>query len=375
MGHVSPGLAIAEAIVARGCPRRAVRFVGSRRGVEATRVPDAGFGLTLLGGRGLQRRLTPANLAAVAGLVGAFGKALVLVVRSRPSVVLALGGYASLPCGLAAVLLRVPVVVAEQNAVPGAANRLVGRAAKACAVSFPGTDLPRAVLTGNPVRPALAHLDRAAERTGARQRLGVAPERVLLLAYGGSLGARRINRAVWEARERWAGRGDLAVRHVVGDRDWPDRPPEIEGEPSGEGLDYQAVIYQQDMASALCAADVVLSRAGASTVAELAAVGVGSILVPLPIATGDHQTINAKVLVNAGAAVIIPDAELDAARLVDQLDQLLEKTGTLPAMAVAAATVGRPDAAERVADLLIRHARAPWGTNAGTPAAPAPEHS
>ncbi len=365
MGHVSPGLAIAEAVVDRGCPRAGVHFVGSRRGVEASRVPDAGFGVTLLGGRGLQRRLTPANLPALAGLAGAFAQAMVLVARTRPSVVLALGGYASLPCALAALLLRIPVVVAEQNAIPGAANRLVGRAARACAVSFPGTNLPRAVLTGNPVRPALAQIDRSAERAAARQRLGVAPERVLLLAYGGSLGARRINRAVWEARDRWAGRGDLAVRHVVGDRDWPERPAGVAEGVSrsaspGKALDYRAVIYEQDMATALCAADVVLSRAGASTVAELAALGVGSILVPLPIATGDHQTANAKVLVDAGAAVLIPDAELDAHRLVLQLDALLEGPDTLASMAAAAATVGRPDAADRVADLLILHARAPW---------------
>ncbi|MFN0025630.1 MAG: UDP-N-acetylglucosamine--N-acetylmuramyl-(pentapeptide) pyrophosphoryl-undecaprenol N-acetylglucosamine transferase [Acidimicrobiales bacterium] len=401
MGHVSPGLAIAEAVVGRGCPRPAVHFVGSKRGVEATRVPDAGFRLTLLGGRGLQRRLTLANVVAVAGLVGAFAKAIVLVTKTRPAVVLALGGYASLPCGLAAVLLRIPVVVAEQNAVPGAANRLVGRAARACAISFEGTNLPRAVLTGNPVRPALAHLDRGAERAGARQRLGVAPDRVLLLAYGGSLGARRINRAVWDARQQWAGRGDLAVRHVVGDRDWPDRPPGVHahdaggslsmssnesssesmyespsasglGGQGGEGLDYRAVIYEQDMATALCAADVVLSRAGASTVAELASVGVGSILVPLPIATGDHQTANARVLVDAGAAVLIPDAELDAARLVDQLNALLAAPDTLPAMAAAATTVGRPDAAERVADLLLRHARTPWENAAGTSSVPNP---
>lgn len=177
---------------------------------------------------------------------------------------------------------------------------------------------------------------------------------------------------MWEARDRWVGRGDLAVRHVVGDRDWPDRPAWIDAPAAGadpvvspgNGLDYRAVVYEQDMATALCAADVVLSRAGASTVAELASVGVGSILVPLPIATGDHQTANARVLVEAGAAVLIPDAELDAERLVTQLDALLDGPGTLAAMAVAATTVGRPDAADRVADLLIHHARAAWETSA-----------
>lgn len=363
VGHVSPGVAIAEALVRRGCPRTSIHFVGSRRGVEATRVPGAGFSLTLLPGRGIQRRLTAENIGAVVGLAAAFVAAFVLLVRRRPRVVLSLGGYASAPCGVAAALLRIPIVVAEQNAIPGAANRLVGRAARACAVSFEGTDLPHAVLTGNPVRPEVLAVDRVADRDAARARLGVDAGRTLVLAYGGSLGARTVNRAVWGALDALADRSDLAIRHVIGDRGWQERPAGGRGEgpaTDGTGLLYQAVRYEEDMPSALCAADVVLSRAGASTVFELAAVGVGSILVPLPIATEDHQTANARVLEQAGAAVVVPDAEFDAVRLVAELDALLAVPGRLEAMAANARTVGRPDAAERVADLLVRHARRGW---------------
>lgn len=353
-------MAIAEALVRRGCPRSAIHFVGSRRGVEATRVPNAGFSLTLLPGRGIQRRLTPANITAVGGLAVAFVVAFGVLLRRRPAVVLSLGGYASAPCGLAAAVLRIPIIVAEQNAVPGAANRLVGRAAKACAVSFADTALPRAVLTGNPVRPELAGGDgpagRAAARLAARAALGLPAERALVLAYGGSLGARTINRAVWGAVAQWAGRSDLAVRHVVGDRGWSERPADL---PAGE-LAYEQLAYEEDMPQALRAADLVVSRAGASTVFELAAVGVASVLVPLPIATEDHQTANAKALERVGAAVVVADRDLDADRLVREVDALLAEPGRLSEMAAAARGVGRPDAAERVADLLVRHARRAW---------------
>ena len=370
VGHVSPGVAIAEALIERGCPRSAIHFVGSRRGVEATRVPNAGFSVTLLPGRGVQRRLSTQNIAAVVGLAVAALASLALLIRRRPAVVLVLGGYASAPCGLAAAVLRIPIVVAEQNAVPGAANRLVGRAARACAVSFEHTDLPRAVLTGNPVRPELAGsaspAQREVARVAARARLGVGPDRILVLAYGGSLGARTINRAVWGAVPRWADRGDLAVRHVVGDRGWAERPPGLGEDPArteparADRLIYQPIIYEEAMAVALNAADLVVSRAGASTVSELAAVGVAAILVPLPIATEDHQTANAKVLEGVGAAVVIADRDLDAERLMTELDALLATPGRLAAMGEAARTVGRPDAADRVADLVVHHAQRRW---------------
>ncbi|MCC6434798.1 MAG: undecaprenyldiphospho-muramoylpentapeptide beta-N-acetylglucosaminyltransferase [Acidimicrobiales bacterium] len=362
VGHVSPGVAIAEALVRRGCPRGAIHFVGSRRGVEATRVPNAGFSLTLLPGRGIQRKLTVQNIGAVTGLLAAFAAAFWVLLRRRPKIVLSLGGYASAPCGLAAAVLRIPIVVAEQNAIPGAANRLVGRAAKACAVSFEHTDLPRAVLTGNPVRAEMLSVERRLDRAEARRLLGVPEGRTLLLAYGGSLGARTVNRAVWGALERWVDRDDLAVRHVIGDRGWAERPAEI---PAG-ALHYDPVIYEEHMPQGLRAADVVLSRAGASTVFELAAVGVGSILVPLPIATEDHQTANARALERVGAAVVIADRDLTPQRLVEELDRLLTEDGRLTEMAAAARTVGRPDAADRVADLLVRHARGPWPGDAPT---------
>ncbi|HUJ65121.1 MAG TPA: glycosyltransferase, partial [Acidimicrobiales bacterium] len=192
-GHVVPAIAIGRALVDRGHPSDSVLFVGSRRGIEGRLVPAAGFRIILLPGRGLARRLTRDNLAAVLGLVTAVVQAVRLVGRIRPSVVISVGGYASVPCALAAALWRVPLIVAEQNAVPGLANRIAGRFASACAVSFAGTPLPRAVLTGNPVRPEILAVDRSCDsRAAARAELGLPANGVVVAVAGGSLGARRI---------------------------------------------------------------------------------------------------------------------------------------------------------------------------------------
>ena len=355
-GHTLPGIAIARALVAAGHPAESVHFVGSQRGSETRLVPDAGFTLTALPGRGIQRSLTLANIGAVVGLVRAAFLAFGLVRRRRPAVVVALGGFASVACALAAVVLRVPIVVAEQNAVPGAANRLVARFAKAAAVSFPGTDLPRAVVTGNPVRPEILAVDRARDGAGARERLGLPVDRLVVVAFGGSLGARRVNQAVAGLVGRWSDRADLAVRHVVGERDWDDPTARAPADPDA-AVCYQPVRYEDDMPTTLAAADLVVSRAGATTVAELAVLGLPSVLVPLPIATADHQTANARHLVDLDAARLVPDAELDVDRLEAELAPLLADPARLDAMGAAALGLGVRDAAERVAALAQEHAR------------------
>jgi UDP-N-acetylglucosamine--N-acetylmuramyl-(pentapeptide) pyrophosphoryl-undecaprenol N-acetylglucosamine transferase len=358
---VQPGIEIARALVGRGHPAESIHFVGSSRGIEARLVPAAGFGLTVLPGRGIVRRVSvesiAGNVAAAAGLTRAGAMALGLVRSRRPAVVVALGGYASVPCALAAVALGVPVVVVEQNAVPGAANRMVARFARASAVSFPGTDLPRAEVTGNPVRPEILAVDRRAGRDSARAALGLPAGRRVLGVFGGSLGARRLNLAVVSALAVWSDRSDLAVRHVVGERDWDlvtDALP-----PLGEGgVVYQQVRYEERMDLLMTAADLLVGRAGGTTVAELAAVGLPAVLVPLPIAPGDHQTANGRALERAGAAVVVPDGEFDGPRLVAEVDRLLGDPSRLEAMAAAAAGCARRDAADRVAALVERHARA-----------------
>ncbi len=354
-GHVVPGLAVAKALVARGHPPETIHWVGGRRWTEGEVVGAAGFESTLLPGRGIQRRLTLDNVGAVLGLGQAAAQALALVRQRRPAVVLAMGGYASLTCALAAGALRVPLVVAEQNAVPGASNRLVGRFAAASAVPFPGTPLPRAVVTGNPVRSEILAVDRsAAGRRAARAALGLPPDRMVVAVFGGSLGALRLNEAILGAFAAWGGRADLAVRHVVGERDWET----VTGRaPALDGLFWQPVRYDDQRELSLAAADLAVSRAGGNTVAELAAVGLPSILVPLPGAPGDHQTANARHLVGAGMAVLVPDAEMSADRLTREVDGLLGDTARLAAMEAAAATVGRRDAADAVAELVEQSGR------------------
>ena len=361
-GHVVPGLAIASEMVARGAAPRQVHFIGSRRGLERRLVPAAGFPLTALPGRGIQRRVTPANLTAALGLIVAVVRALVIVGRLRPAVLVGLGGYASVPGVLAAVVWRVPIVVAEQNAVPSAANRLAGRFARAAAVPFPDTDLPNATWTGNPVRAEIAGLERTGPaREAACARLALDPDRRVVAAFGGSLGARRINEAVLGTCAAWRHRGDLAVRHIAGERDHDDlaaRRP-VDG---ADPLQYQLVGFEDDMVSVYAAAEVVVCRAGASSGAEIAVVGIPSVLIPLPGAPGDHQTANARRLADANAAVMIPDAELDPDRLRAELETLLADPDRLASMAAAARTLGRPDAASAVVDLVEAHARRPLPT-------------
>jgi undecaprenyldiphospho-muramoylpentapeptide beta-N-acetylglucosaminyltransferase len=357
-GHVLPGIAVAGALTGRG---RAVHYVGAARGIEARLLPDAGIDHTLLPGRGIQRRLTFANLGALWGIARATFQAIGLVRRLRPRAVLALGGYASFPCVVAAVLWRVPIVVAEQNTHPGAANRVAARFAKASAVSFPGTPLPRAVVTGNPVRPEVLAVDRSvAGMAAARAELGLPADRRVVLVTGGSLGARSINDATVALAEAWSGRSTVAIRHVVGRRDWDAIHAAAPSELSGGRADrlvYQQVDYEAAMPTALAAADVGVFRSGSGMCFEIAAVGLPSVLVPSPFVTGDHQTGNARWLADAGGAVVVPDGELSGERLAAELDALLDDPDRRSLMAEALAHVARPGAADAIADLVEHHAR------------------
>ena len=354
-GHVLPAIAIADALRAAGHPQVAIHYVGAARGIEAGLVPATGYPMTLLPGRGIQRKLTPANLGAVAGLLVAVARAVRLVGRLRPQVVIAVGGYASVAVGLAAVLRRVPIVVAEQNQVPGAANRLLARVAKASATSFEGTRLPRAVVTGNPIRAEISAIDPRRDRATARAAFGVGPGRRLLLVFGGSLGALRINEAVLAAVPSWRGRSDLVVHHVVGRRDWEALTARPRPDPGA--LEYRMVPYEDDMPTALAAADLAVCRAGSSTCFELAAASLPAVLVPSPHVTADQQTGNARRLVDAGAAVLVPDEQLDGPGPAATVDALLADGVRLASMGVAARSWARPHAAADIAALAEAHAR------------------
>ncbi|MXW41617.1 MAG: UDP-N-acetylmuramate--L-alanine ligase [Acidimicrobiia bacterium] len=354
-GHVYPGLAVAQALQRRGYEAEAIHFVGSVRGVEQALVPAARFGLSLLPGRGIQRRVSLQNIKSLWGLAQAVKQAKVLLQQLNPAVVLSVGGYASVACVLAAKRLGIPLVVAEQNAVPGLANRLASRWARVAAVAFPDTLLPRSTLIGNPVRQEIQVVNRHTQRDEARAALGLDSQRFLVAAVSGSLGAARLNRAVFEAARAWFDRDDLSIYHVVGKRDWNDLAS-LRPDLSVAALEYRAVEYCEQMADVYAAADLLVGRAGASSVAELTVVGLASVLVPLPGAPGDHQTANAAHLATQGAAVQVADHELDERRLMAEVNKLLEDPPKLAAMGDKARSLGHPDADERLADLLERHA-------------------
>jgi len=366
-----PSLQIARALVARGHPARSVELFGSRRGQEAALWPTLEFPFTLLPGRGIRRSVRPDalvdNAGAVLGLLWATAVSIVSFLARRPRVAVVVGGYASFPAGVAALVTRVPMVLVNTDAVPGAVNGLFGRFAAASAVAFPGTELPRAVVTGTPVRPELGALDRSpAGRREARAMLGLPAERQTLAAFGGSLGARRINAAVADLAVRWSDRRDLSLYHVAGRRDYAQFASggaeaalaTRQEEPAApDGLAYEVVAFEDRMPVLYRAVDLVICRAGAMTVAELLVCGVPAILVPLPGAPRDHQTRNALALVAAGAAILVPDAECDAARLETELLALLSDVDRLAAMGAAARGLGHPDAAAKVAELVETHAR------------------
>jgi UDP-N-acetylglucosamine--N-acetylmuramyl-(pentapeptide) pyrophosphoryl-undecaprenol N-acetylglucosamine transferase len=355
-GHVYPALAIADALVARGHPRSTIRFLGSVRGLEARAVPDAGYAIDLLPGRGLRRSLAPGavvqNLRTAVDTVVAFVRAVAIVRRLRPAVVVGVGGYAAAPGVVAARLWRVPTVVHEQNAAPGVVNRLAVALGARAAVSLPGTPLRGARCTGNPVRAGIV----AGADGGDRAPSPGAP---VVGVVGGSLGARRVNDAALDLARGWRDRAGWTIRHVTGPRDYQRC---VDGRArwasTTDALGHELVDYEEDMAAFYRRSDVVVARAGAVTVAELAVAAVPAVLVPLPGAPSDHQGANARALAAVGAAVVLPDAECDGARLAAELEALLADPDRLAAMRRAARALARPGAADAVADLVEGAVRA-----------------
>lgn len=359
--------------MARGHERASIEFVGSERGQDAATLEGRGFPVTLLPGRGIVRSLAPrdlvGNIRSVWELCIAAVRAIAVVGRTRPRVVVAVGGYASLAGAVGAIVHRVPLVLVNVDAVPGAANRVLGRFAAASAVGWEGNPLPRAVVTGTPVRPSIIAVDRTPiHREAARSELRIPADRSVVVVFGGSLGARQINRAVDGLAERWADRSDLAIYHIVGRRDWDrycddpaiGRIPQVsDGDEISDsaGLDLIRVAYEDRMEMVYAAADVVVCRSGAMTVAELAVSGTPAVLVPLPGAPGDHQTANARVLEQVGAAVLLPDPQCTPSGLAAVVEGLLADQDRLTAMGRAAAGIARRDAADAGAAVVEAHAR------------------
>lgn len=349
-GHIFPMQAIAEKLMAQGVAASELRYVGSRRGQEATLLSGGAVSLTLLPGRGIRRSLAPpalaANVGAAIALVGAVVLAIVRVGLWRPRVVVSVGGYASFAVSFAAVLWRCPLVLVELDATPGAVQRLMSRFATRRCTAFASSE-PRCVITGAPLREAITAIDRTAPaRERARQDLAPPIEegRMVVVVMTGSLGSTKVNRAVRDLAELWSARRDRTILHVTGRRDFLEIS---QAGPVTQGLDYRVIDFG-DMATLWQLCDVAVCRSGATTVAELTALGIASILVPLPGAPGDHQTHNAMSIAAAGGARVIADAQLDARTLGSVLDEIMEPA-LLASMSSRAASLGRRDASAEIA--------------------------
>jgi UDP-N-acetylglucosamine--N-acetylmuramyl-(pentapeptide) pyrophosphoryl-undecaprenol N-acetylglucosamine transferase len=350
-GHVVPALAVADALRASGAE---VSFLGTRERPEATLVPASGYEIDFLRLRGLDRS-APLKAAGAAALAAAAVPAARRALKRRAAeVVMGGGGYVAGPAGLAALLARTPLVLTEADRHLGLANRLLaGRATRVClAFAIPGREGRRYVVTGRAVPASIAAADRAA----ARRRFEIAPDRRCLLVFGGSQGARSINRCALDA---FLGDGPAADRdyHVIqiaGHRDYPAARERFDaaGRPAG----FTLLEYEPNLGDTLAACDLVLARAGGS-VFELAAAGRPAILVPYPHATAGHQHANAAWMTDAGAAVVIEDSELRPSRLALAVDELFEDRARLEGMAAAARSLARPDAARRIAEQVLGAAR------------------
>ncbi|HVF52797.1 MAG TPA: undecaprenyldiphospho-muramoylpentapeptide beta-N-acetylglucosaminyltransferase [Actinomycetota bacterium] len=348
-GHVNPALAVAEVLDERG---DSVVFLGGTRGMERDLVGRFGFDIELIDIEGLDRS-RPTSLPRVAGKAAVAVSRARHIIRERAiDVVLGMGGYVSLPAALGAGSARIPLVIHEQNIVLGLANRLSRPIAASVAVSWERTLEAvgdKGVLTGDPVTASIARFDRDALRPRALKSLGLSARRKTVLFFGGSLGARTINEAAIGLRSLWAGRSDVQIVHIHGSGG-------AHGDTlGGRKLIYRPVEYLEGMADAYAVADIAVCRGGATTVAELTAVGLGSIIVPYPHHRDRQQELHASVLTDAGAARTIADRELTTERLETELDALMNKE-TLGALGAAARILARPDAAVMLADLVVRSA-------------------
>ncbi len=351
-GHLYPGIAVAAEAVKEGIE---VLFVGTAQGIETRVVPREGFNLKLIDagrfkGMGASQKIktvlsVPAGAAQAAGVIREF----------KPNAVLGVGGYASFPAVLAARLMGKPVILQEQNAAPGLANKWLGKIADRVCLGFQAgeTFFPagKCVLTGNPIRRGLLDV----KKEDALMSMGLHGNKTTVLVTGGSGGASRINRAVAGALQGLSGMKDkLQFIHQTGQRDYEETAAAY----GGAGFVCRVMPYIYDMASAYACADIVVCRSGALTIAEVTALGKPAVLIPYPFAADNHQEKNAREMETVGAARVVLDREATGERLADEIRSLLSDAGTIPRMQERSRALGRPDAAVRVLEICRKLAAA-----------------
>lgn len=352
-GHINPALALAEELTSRGCD---VYFVGTPCGVEARLVPQEGIAFVPFEAKGFNRN-HPLSL----------GKALLTIQKStrlackwfrdiKPAAVVGFGGYVCIPVGRAAQKLGIPVVVHEQNSVMGLANRYLSKRAGALCLTYGGAgqvvrNTARITVTGNPVRAKVL----SATRAQGRLAFGVPDDAPLLLITGGSLGARHVNQALLARSSMLLSYDDLHIVHITGSSDF-DATRRALSHISGDTSRWQVHRYTDQMGLALAAADIIVSRSGATTLAEISARTLPALLIPYPHATGDHQTKNAQEYTASGAACMVADSDLESDVFEDALRSLIEDEQLRTRMAACARTTNACDAAARVADVVMKAA-------------------
>jgi UDP-N-acetylglucosamine--N-acetylmuramyl-(pentapeptide) pyrophosphoryl-undecaprenol N-acetylglucosamine transferase len=341
-GHIFPGIAVADELARRRVP---VIWLGGKTGLETRLVPQHGIALESIDISGVRGKGIVTLLRMPFKLAGAVLAARKLIRKHTPRSALALGGYAAAPGGIAARLMKIPLVVHEQNRIPGKTNRLLAKKATRVLSGFDGV-FPGAEWVGNPVRESIVKIATPEQRYAAR---GGA---LKLLVLGGSQGAQSLNAALPEVLRRRGTKPPVAVRHQCGEAHF-DKARDAY---LSAGIDAEVVPFEKDMASAYAWADLVICRSGALTLAELAAAGAPSILVPFPHAMDDHQTKNAEAMVAAGGALLVPEGADFTGRLGKAFEAIGDRTRLL-AMARAARTLAKPHAAARIADVCLQVAK------------------
>jgi len=352
-GHTSPLIATAERLRELGDVD--LLCIGTPKGLESRVIPAAGLELALIPPVPLPRRITP-ELFSVPGRLGrSVAEAGAILRRHRAEVVVGFGGYVSLPVYLAAWRAKLPIILHEGNAVPGLANRVAARFTPWVATTFPNTRLPHAQQVGLPVRAAIAGLDRAAGRADARATFALPADGPVLLVSGGSQGARSLNQAVLGARDALLAAG-ISILHVLGPANLTDEHVAVVD--AGTGASYRPLGYVDEMGQAYAAADLMLGRSGAGTVMETAMTGLPTIFVPLPHGNGE-QARNADFLIEAGAGMLVLDADLTATGLTGLVRELFSDPARLAEMSATCRRLAPSGAADALARLVLRVAGRP----------------
>ncbi|WP_366924819.1 undecaprenyldiphospho-muramoylpentapeptide beta-N-acetylglucosaminyltransferase [Metallumcola ferriviriculae] len=355
-GHIYPALAVSGALT-KDYPGVELLYVGTPYGLESKLVPREGIRFKTVNVSGLKRKLSLDTIVWAGQTTGAAAQAVKLLKEFRPDVVVGTGGYVCAPVILAAAVLRVPSILHEQNAFPGKTNRWLAPFAQKILVNFAeskqyfGRQRGKVITTGLPVRREIIDISR---KKGA-EILGVSPDRLTLMVVGGSQGAKSINQAVLPLAAKVAANPRLQLIWATGESqyDWVIERLQQDGIKSGQVGNITIKPYLHQVAAALATADLIISRAGATFLAEITARGIASILVPYPYATDNHQEYNARSLVKKGAALMVADEELSKGILVDKVEDLLSKRKVLETMSQSSQKCGKPEALEQIVKEIV----------------------